>query len=228
MTLNDTNLFSPSEYTAALLLYIRRHSARVHASRVLDMGTGSGVVMATLLAMGAQSALGVELETLAVQAAQKLLTQENLLARSSLVQGDMWAACGDARFDLVVTNLPQFAADHVEGDGRLPSWSAGGTDGRRSVDAFLNGLGQHLAPGGLAVMTHNVFLDVSKTQALLDPLGLQARVAYCASAPLPAHKLASMSPQVLARFTGQGIHKMGDYWFVDFDIVEISWKQEAA
>lgn len=228
MTLNATNLFSPSEYTAALLLHIRRHAARVHASRVLDMGTGSGVVMATLLSMGAQSALGVELEALAVQAAQKLLTQENLLARSSLVQGDMWAACGDALFDFVVTNLPQFAADHVEGDGRLPSWSAGGTDGRRSVDQFLIGLGQHLAPGGLAVMTHNVFLDVSKTQALLDPLGLQARVAYCASAPLPPHKLASLSPQVLGRFTGQGIHKMGNYWFVDFDIVEISWKNGEA
>ena len=66
MTLNDLNLFSPSEYTAALFLQIRRHAARVHSLRTLDLGTGSGVVMATLLAMGAQSALGVELETLAV------------------------------------------------------------------------------------------------------------------------------------------------------------------
>jgi hypothetical protein len=115
----------------------------------------------------------------------------------------------DARFDLVVTNLPQFACDHMAGDGRLASWSAGGTDGRRSVDRFLNGLGRHLASGGLALMTHNVFLDISKTHATLDPLGLQARVAYCASAPLRLHKLVSLSPQVLARFTGQGMHKMG-------------------
>jgi len=224
--LNDTHLFSPSEYTAALLLYIRKHAARVRSSRALDMGAGSGVLMATLLAMGAQSALGVELEALAVQAAQKLLIQEGLQAKASLVQGDMWAACGDARFDFVVTNLPQFAANHVEGDGRLPSWSAGGTDGRRTVDVFLNGLGQHLAPGGLAAMTHNVFLDVNKTQSMLDPLGLQTRVAFSASAPLPAHKIACLSQQVLARFMGQGIHKMGGYWFVDFDIIEISWKQQ--
>lgn len=226
--MNDTDLFSPSEYTAALLLYIRQHAARVHASRVLEMGTGSGVVMATLLALGAESALGVDLEALAVQATQNLLNQEDLLARASLVQGDMWAACGDARFDLVVTNLPQFAADHVACDGRLASWSAGGADGRRHVDHFLNGLSRHLAPGGLAVMTHNVFLDVGKTQAMADAVGLQARVAYCASAPLPLHKLASLSPQVLARFTGQGLHQVGDYWFVDFDLVEISWKREEA
>jgi release factor glutamine methyltransferase len=77
-------------------------------------------------------------------------------------------------------------------------------------------------------MTHNVFLDFSKTQAMLSRQGLQAQVAYSASAPLPLHKLACLSPQVLARYTGQGIHKMGDYWFVDFDVVEISGKLEQA
>ena len=228
IVLNETNLFSPSEYTAALLLYLRKHPARVHASRALEMGPGSGVVMATLLALGAQSALGIELEALAVQATQKLLDQEGLQANASLLQGDMWGVCGDARFDLVVTNLPQFAAEHIEGDGRLPTWSAGGPDGRRCVDQFLKGLSRHLAPGGLAVMTHNVSLDFAKTQLMADALGLQARVAYCASAPLPAYKLASMTPEVLARFNGLGIHKMGDFWFVDFDLVEVSWKHEGA
>ncbi len=71
-----------------------------------------------------------------------------------------------------------------------------------------------------------MFLDFNKTQALADSLGLQARAAYCASAPLPLQKLASLSPDVLARFTGQGIHHVGDYWFIDFDLVEISWKHE--
>jgi release factor glutamine methyltransferase len=33
---------------------------------------------------------------------------------------------------------------------------------------------------------------------------------------------------VLARFTGQGIHHVGDYWFIDFDLVEISWKHEGS
>ena len=226
--MSENNLFSPSEYTAALLLYLRKHPARVHGARALEMGPGSGVVMATLLALGAQSAVGIELEALAVRATQNLLDQEGLRARASLLQGDMWAACGDDCFDLVVTNLPQFAAEHIEGDGRLPSWSAGGIDGRRSVDPFLAGLSRHLAPGGLAVMTHNVFLDFNKTQAMAEAVGLQARVAYSVSAPLPAHKLASLSPEVLARFTGQGIHRMGDYWFVDFDLVEISWKHEEA
>lgn len=226
--MNDTNLFSPSAYTAALLHYLRTHAALVQSSNALDMGTGSGVVMATLLTLGAQRVLGVELEALAIASTQKLLNQQGLLAGACLVQGDMWAACGQSRFDLVVTNLPQFAASHVVGDGRLASWSAGGVDGRHSVDRFLNGLGQHLAPGGVALMTHNVFLDVSKTQAIVHQLGLQARVAYCASAPLSAQKLASLCPQVLARFIGQGIHRVGEYWFVDFDIVEVSWKHQGA
>lgn len=192
------------------------------------MGTGSGVVMAALLALGAQSAVGVDLEALAVRSAQDLLAQEGALGKASVVQGDMWSACGDTRFDIIATNLPQFAAEQVAGDGRLATWSAGGADGRRSVDRFLSGLGSHLAPGGLVMMTHNVFLDFGKTAALVDAMGLEARVAHRASAPLPPHKLASMSPEVLARFKGEGIHQVGGYWFVDFDIVEISWKQEAA
>lgn len=221
---NDKDLFSPSEYTAALLLYIRKHLPCVHSSRVLEMGTGSGVVIGTLLAMGAKSAVGIELETQAVQAAQELLNQEGLVDRAHLMQGDMWAACEDIRFDLVVTNLPQFATDQIFYNSRLPTWSEGGTDGRRCVDQFLNGLNHHLAPGGMALMTHNLFLDLGKTQAILDRVGLQARAVYCASVPLPLTKLACLNPQVLARFLGQGIHKMGNYWFVDFDIVEISWK----
>lgn len=226
--MNDTDLFSPSEYTAALLLYLRKNAGLVQSTRALDMGTGSGVVMAALLDHGAHSVMGIELESLAVQATQKLLDQHTAPSRASLVQGDMWSACGDAAFDLVVTNLPQFAADHVEGSARLPSWSTGGSDGRRCVDQFLSGLRRHLAPGGRVVMTHNVFLDVARTEAAAAALGLQARVAYCASAPLPLHKLASLNPQVLARFTGHGIHKIGNYWFVDFDIVEISWRDEDA
>jgi release factor glutamine methyltransferase len=85
--LNETNLFSPSEYTAALLLYLRKHPARVHSSRALEMGPGSGVVMATLLALGAQSALGIELEALAVEATQKLLDQEGLQAKGQPAAG---------------------------------------------------------------------------------------------------------------------------------------------
>jgi release factor glutamine methyltransferase len=217
------SLFSPSEYTAALLMHVRNQAAITPPVSALELGTGSGVVLALMLALGAQSALGVDIEAAAVEATQKLLQQEGVADRARVVRGDMWAACGDQRFDLIATNLPQFAAAHIKGDGRLPTWSVGGADGRKVVDKFLAGLPRHLSPGGVALMTHNTFIDVAKTQAVLSPLGLQARVIDTASALLSEQKMASLNPAVLARFNGRGIHQLGEHWFADFNIVQISW-----
>jgi release factor glutamine methyltransferase len=216
------SLFSPSEHTAALLLYIRNVLRNRTVSHALEIGTGSGVVLASLLAAGAKRATGVDVEALGVQETQALLVQQGLQERAQVVQGNMWQPCAEQQFDLIVTNLPQFAAHAVPGDGRLPTWSAGGIDGRSTVDLFLQDLAKHLAPQGCAVMTHNVFLDVEHTRAMLAPQGLQARVVYTASAPLSAAKLASMAPQVRERFTGRGLHAVGDFWFSDFHLLEIS------
>lgn len=217
------SLFSPSEYTAALLTHVRHQAASAPPARALELGTGSGVVLALMLALGAKSALGVDIEAAAVEATQKLLVQQGVAWRARVVQGDMWAACGAQCFDLIATNLPQFAAVHIEDDGRLPTWSVGGSDGRAVVDKFLLGLPRHLSPEGVALMTHNTFVDMAKTQALLGSLGLQARVIYTASALLSEQKMASLNPAVLARFTGRGIHRLGDHWFAEFNIVQIRW-----
>lgn len=217
------SLFSPSEYTAALLMQIRQRASVAPPASALELGTGSGVVLALMLVLGAKRALGVDIEAAAVEATQTLIQQVGVADRAQVVQGDLWAHCGMQRFDLIATNLPQFAAAYLEGDGRLPTWSVGGPDGREVVDKFLLGLPQHLSRDGLALMTHNTFIDVAKTQGILAPLGLQAQVIYTASALMSAQKMASMSPDVLARFTGRGIHRLGDYWFVDFNIVEIRW-----
>jgi methylase of polypeptide subunit release factors len=223
----ESDLFKPTEYTAALLHHLRRHSGRKGLGRVLEIGTGSGVVMACLAAAGAQHVLGVEIEAAAVAASRALLQRHGLQQRTSVVQGDMWLACGGGVFDMIVSNLPQFPASHVAGDGRLVTWSAGGGDGRRLVDRFLLGLPAHLAAGGLAVMTHNVFIDLEKTRLMARELGLQARVVSSTSVPLSAQKLASMNPAVRDRYAGRGIHNMGPYWFADFDIVEIGWEMDA-
>jgi release factor glutamine methyltransferase len=221
-------LFSPSEYTAALLMHVRSHMAAATPANVLELGTGSGVVLALMLALGAPCALGVDIEAAAVEATQKLLEQEGVADRAQVVRGDMWAACGTQRFDLIATNLPQFAAAHIDGDGRLPTWSVGGPDGRTVVDKFLIGLPQHLKAGGVALMTHNSFIDVVKTQDMLTPLGLQARVIYTASVLLSVQKMASLNPAVLTRFNGRGIYHSGEHWFADFHIVEISWHDSGA
>jgi release factor glutamine methyltransferase len=216
----DTH-FTPSEHTAAILLYLRNTLGHRSIENALEIGTGSGVIIASLLKAGVKHATGVDVEASAIDATRQLLVQQGLGGRAHLFQGNMWEACGRQTFDLIVTNLPQFASQLVRDDGHLPTWSAGGPNGRATVDVFLNGLADHLAPGGTAVMTHNVFLDFEKTREILESQGLQGKVAYSASAPLSVAKLASMDPHTRDRFLGRGIHSVGAYWFSDFHLVEI-------
>lgn len=217
--------FQPTEYTAALMLEVRqlrRQVPPVPWHSVFEMGTGSGVVLAQALALGAHEALGVDVEAQAVDETRRLLDAEGWADRAAVVQGRLWQPCTGRHFDLVLANLPQFPAPAPLADGRLPSWSGGGPDGRRLLDPFLQGLPTHLAPGGRALITHNVFVDLPLTQRQLQPLGLQARVRSTVSVPLPAHKWQGLDPVVAERRLGDGLHRVGPHVFVDFHVLEIS------
>ncbi len=217
------DLFAPSDYTAQLLLAARRHVRAARPERVLEIGVGSGAVLADLLLAGAGQGWGVDIEPLAVESARRLMTQLGLDWRCSIEQGALWSTCAGRRFDLVVANLPHFAAEDTDDGVHLPSWSIGGADGRRCVDPFLRGLSTHLAPGGAALMTHNVFIDLERTRGVLRPLGLVAEVVLSASTVLAPSKLARMTPAVRARCDGQSVHRVGPYAFVDFDVLRIGW-----
>lgn len=218
--------FAPSAYTAQLLQVARCHVQRVGAERVFEVGLGSGVILAALLQAGAVRGGGVDIEPTAVEATRRLLIAEGLAERAEVQVGELWSTSGESRYDLVVANLPHFAAEQADDGVHLPSWGSGGADGRRWVDPFLVGLARHLAPGGLALMTHNDFIDLDRTQALLQPLGLAARVVRAASAVVSPAKLAGMTPGVRSRHQGRSIHVVGAYAFVDFDIVAIEWASQ--
>ena len=193
---------------------------------VLEVGVGSGVVLASALQLGAVQATGIDIEPAAIVATKALLVKEGLSAKAQLRCGDMWSVGNvqGQKFDFVISNLPQFACERVPGDGHLPSWSAGGPDGRRLMDPFLSGLPAHLDQAGRAVITHNVFLGLDKTHALLARSGLQTRVVHSVSVPLSPEKLRCMNADVLKRDNGRGVHRVGDCWFVNFDVLEITWK----
>lgn len=215
--------FAPSDYTAQLLHVARRHVRQARPARVFEVGLGSGVVLAGLLQAGAERGGGVDVEPAAVDATRRLLAAEGLADRAEVRVGELWSTCAAQRYDLIVANLPHFAAERADDGIHLPSWGSGGADGRRWVDPFLTGLPRHLAPGGLALMTHNGFIDLERTQAVVQPLGLVARVVRSASALLSPAKLAGMTPAVRERHQGRSIHAVGAYAFVDFDIVAIEW-----
>lgn len=214
--------FRPTEYAAALIQLLRQHAASLPMEQVVELGTGSGVVLAEMLRLGAGHALGVDIEPEAVRCTRRLLEQLGLGERAELRQGDLWAPCEGRRFDLVVTNLPQFPALRPLGDGRLPSWSGAGVDGRALIDPFLAGLAVHLRPEGRAFMTHNRYAGADDTLRRLAGLGLRGRVAATVCVPLSAARWQSLPPALRQRHLGDGLLLVGEHAFGEFQVLEIS------
>jgi methylase of polypeptide subunit release factors len=172
--------------------------------------------------LGAASLCGVDIESSAIAAGAVLLHTAGHGDKAEMVRGDMWRPLAGRRFDLIVSNLPQFPMEPLGYGGRLPSWSAGGPDGRWLVDRFLAGLADHLTPGGCAVMTHNAFIDIERSRLIVQDRGLSLRVVASAMVCLPPEKLALMSGNILLAEQGRSIHRYGPYAFGEMCIVEIS------
>ena len=132
--------------------------------RVLDVGTGSGYVAATLADAGAD-AVGVDLSPLACREA----TDNGV----PVVRGDLVAPFRDASFDLVAFNPPYLPTPaEAEWDDWMEHALSGGEDGRRLVDPFLASVPRVLAPGGEALLLISSLTDPDAVRAYAREQGL--------------------------------------------------------
>ena len=84
---------------------------------------------------------------------------------------------------------------------------------RLLVDAFIDGLAAHLAPGGRALMTHNSFIGLDRSRAAAARHGLSLRRApvdpgLCAGGEARAH-----DAEPRAGGGGRSLHSFGPYTF---------------
>ena len=210
----------PSEYTAALIQALRAEPSRVCGVRALEIGCGSGVVLAVLGGLGATALCGIDIEGDAIATGRTLL--QDLGLEAEIHQGDMWQPVAGRRFDLIVANLPHFPMDHFEVAGRLSTWSSGGIDGRELLDPFLEGLSDHLAINGRAVITHNAFVDVWRSRRILERYGLALHIVNTVLVHIANEKIDLTTPSILRAEEGRSIHRYGPHVFADMHIVEIA------
>lgn len=212
----------PSEYTAALIQALQARRTVVRGARVLEIGSGSGVVLAAVAGLGAASLCGIDIEEDAIASGMLLLDELGHREAAEFIQGDMWRPVDGRRFDLIVANLPHCTLIDPHLPGRLPTWGEGGADGRRLLDPFLEGLSRHLAPRGRAFITHNGFVGLDRSRRMLARAGLTLEVVLTMLVHLHDEKLARMTPNVLAAEEGRTIHRYGPYAFAEMHIVEIA------
>lgn len=123
--------------------------------RVLDLGTGSGAILAALLReWPAALGFGVDVSAAACHVAARNLAALGLGGRGHIVCGH-WAAALAGRFDVIVSNPPYIASASIEGlapevrdhDPRLAL--DGGADGLDPYRQLVPDLARRLRPGGL-------------------------------------------------------------------------------
>jgi HemK-related putative methylase len=118
-------------------------------ANVLDMGTGSGVC-AVHAARHARRVVAVDINPAAVRCAAINVALNGLDHRIEVRHGDLFAPVAGERFDLIVFNPPFLRG--LPRDDRDRAW--------RSVDVaerFADGLADHLAPGGAALVVLSSF-----------------------------------------------------------------------
>jgi len=213
--------FRPSEYTGLLMHALKLRAIEYGRGKGLDMGTGSGALLATMGLLGVQQLYGVDIDPEALVASRDMLDTLDLLDRAHLLQGSLWEPVGEQRFDVIVANLPNFPATRPSDPEHSRFWSMGGADGRQWMDPFLAGLRAHLDDSGVAFITHNSFIGLAETQAMLQRVGLSVHVILGLHAVLHPLKSKLMNPKFREQYQAAGIERLGPYEFAEVLVLEI-------
>ena len=128
--------------------------------RILDLGTGSGCLLLSLLSeISASSGSGIDASKDALEIAGQNATQLGLDGRANFLNIDWreanWTKKLDGKFDLVVSNPPYITDDEMENldptvrDFEPLAALGGGKDGLDSYKILINQLDDILNDGGL-------------------------------------------------------------------------------
>ena len=148
----DARALIPSPETETLIEAARREAPSPR--RVLDLGTGSGIIAVTLaLEFPLSRAVAVDVSLGALALARANAARHGVLGRVGLVAGDWLSAMAPTPFDLVVSNPPYLAFSEAAGlqptvrDHEPDRALYGGEDGLPAIRHLLDTVQRFLAPG---------------------------------------------------------------------------------
>ena len=173
----SADVLVPREDTEVLVREAAALARASDAPRIVDLGTGSGIVAILLarLCPGARVA-AVDRSRAALAVAQRNAARHGATVR--FLEGDWYAPIGDERFDLIVSNPPYVAMGdpHLRGDG-LPfepqialTDGVEGGDGLACIERIVAGAPLHLEDGGWLLIEHG-YDQAVKVRSLLAGAG---------------------------------------------------------
>ncbi|MBN2325036.1 MAG: methyltransferase [Spirochaetes bacterium] len=162
-------VFNPKLYfTTSLLLSSLRVGPK---ERVLDMGTGSGV-LAVAAALRAETVVAIDIDPAAVRCAALNADINNVTDRIRVLKGDLFSPLGrNDRFDVILFNPPYF-----EGRIKRPFDHALYDPDKRMLRRFFEEAGGHLASSGYIQMVYSSLAGLHRFVALAGGAGFDHRV----------------------------------------------------
>lgn len=171
----------PRPDTELLVELAMAHFGDRRGTRVLDLGTGSGILAITLMLEL------IEADVTAVDRSREALlvamaNAARLGASVSFVLGDWFSALGEERYHLIVANPPYVAAadPHLEeGDVRFEPATAlaSGPQGLDDLEAIVSGAPVHLEPGGWLFLEHG-YDQAAAVRGLLTDAGFSGIASW--------------------------------------------------
>lgn len=153
---------------------LKRRGSGEAPLRILDLCTGSGCILLSLLhELRNAGGLGTDLSEEALEAARENAVRLGLQERAAFRQGDLWEPVGDERFDLIVSNPPYVPTDVIptlEPEVRCGEPYAaldGGEDGLVFYRRILKEAAGHLKPSGI-IIVESGFDEAAQIAALMQ------------------------------------------------------------
>lgn len=161
----NKNVLIPRYETELLAQQAIEYIKATNAKTVLDMCTGSGCVLVSLLYYTSIIGVGADISKKALNIAKKNAAQNNVSNRARFVLSDMFENITE-KFDIIISNPPYIPTEHI----RLLQKSVGDHEPHIALDGGVDGLAfyrtiakkalTHLNSGGV------VFLEIGYDQGL--------------------------------------------------------------
>ena len=142
-----------------LLIELALQRLPAKGGQVLDLGTGSGCIGVTIAAERPQARVTLVDASADALDVARVNAHRHAATNTILLCSDWYAALGDTRYDLIVSNPPYIAAGdaHLQhGDLRFEPQSAlaAGADGLNDIRHIVAEAPSHLAAGGWLLCEH--------------------------------------------------------------------------
>lgn len=162
----DSKVYRPS-FTTKL---IAESLPDLNGLYVLDLGTGSGILSIVASMLGAEKIIATDISRRALKNASENLRYNNV-SNVELRLGDLYEPVAGESFDVIISNPPMTPSPTP-----LPSYTWGGVDGRRILDAVIKNSVNYLKNRGRLIIPTISLVGIGKTLSLLKELGFKVRV----------------------------------------------------